>query len=138
MDNQSIATGGAGSSRPANATPICFIVEDEPGIRQIITYSLHDFGIRTKEFEDAPSVLQAVAQITPDLLFLDVSLQGSDAIDVIRGLAQRQYRGAVQIMSGKDPALIEEVRRVGERHALRMLPALAKPFRAETIRRIIR
>ncbi len=138
MDNDSIATGGAGSSRPANATPICFIVEDEPGIRQIITYSLHDFGIRTKEFEDAPSVLQAVAHITPDLLFLDVSLQGSDAIDVIRGLAQRQYRGAVQIMSGKDPALIEEVRRVGERHALRMLPALAKPFRAETIRRIIR
>jgi EAL domain-containing protein (putative c-di-GMP-specific phosphodiesterase class I)/ActR/RegA family two-component response regulator len=138
MNNEPIAEHGGGVAQPGSATPICFIVEDEPGIRQIITYSLHDFGISTKEFEDASSVLAAVAHVTPDLLFLDVSLQGSDAIDVIRGLAQHHYRGAIQIMSGKDPALIEEVRRVGERHALRMLPALAKPFRAETVRRIIR
>jgi len=140
MNDEGIAEGIAkeGVVQPISPTPICFIVEDEPGIRQIITYSLHDFGIRTKEFEDAPSVLDALVHVAPDLVFLDVSLQGSDAIDVIRGLAQRQYRGAVQIMSGKDPALIEEVRRVGERHALRMLPALAKPFRAETVRRIIR
>jgi len=138
MNEEPIATRGTGAARPAAPAPVCFIVEDEPGIRQIITYSLHDFGISTKEFEDAPSVLDALLQVKPDLLFLDVSLNGSDAIDVIRGLAQLQFRGAIQIMSGKDPALIEEVRRVGERHALRMLPALAKPFRAETVRRIIR
>ena len=138
MSNEGAAEGGAGAVRPANLPPICFIVEDEPGIRQIITYSLHDYSIRTKEFDGAPAVLEALDQITPDLFFLDVSLRGSDAIDVIRGLAQRQYRGAVQIMSGKDPALLEEIRRVGERHSLRMLPALAKPFRAETVRKIIR
>jgi CheY-like chemotaxis protein len=103
------------------APPICFIVEDEPGIRQVITYSLHDYGIATKEFDNAPAVLSALEHIAPSLCFLDVSLQGSDAIDVIRGLAQHNYRGPVQLMSGKDPALLEEIRRVGERHSLRML-----------------
>jgi EAL domain-containing protein (putative c-di-GMP-specific phosphodiesterase class I) len=131
------ASAGAAAVR-GSSTPLCFIVEDEPGIRQIITYSLHDFGILTNEFESAPAVLEALKQAKPDLFFLDVSLHGSDAIDVIRGLAQVNYRGTVQIMSGKDPALLEEIRRVGERHSLRMLPVLTKPFRAEAVRKIIR
>jgi EAL domain-containing protein (putative c-di-GMP-specific phosphodiesterase class I) len=139
------AAGIHGTSAPAgaatasaNSPPLCFIVEDEPGIRQILIYSLHEFGILTNEFESAPAVLEALKVTKPDLFFLDVSLQGSDAIDVIRGLAQLHYRGTVQIMSGKDPALLEEIRRVGERHSLHMLPVLPKPFRAETVRKIIR
>jgi EAL domain-containing protein (putative c-di-GMP-specific phosphodiesterase class I) len=120
------------------ASPVCFVVEDEPGIRQIITYSLHDFGIPTREFGDACEVLSALDQMTPGMCFLDVSLQGSDAIDVIRGLAKHNFRGPVQLMSGKDPALLEEIRRVGERHSLNMLPVLPKPFRAEAVRKIIR
>jgi EAL domain-containing protein (putative c-di-GMP-specific phosphodiesterase class I) len=120
------------------SAPICFVVDDEPGIRQIITYSLHDYGIQTHEFEAAAPVLDALKRVSPDLFFLDVSLRGSDAIDVIRGLAAHQYRGTVQIISGKDPQLLEEIRRVGERHSLRMLPVLSKPFRAERVRNIIR
>jgi EAL domain-containing protein (putative c-di-GMP-specific phosphodiesterase class I) len=121
-----------------NSPPLAFIVEDEPGIRQIICYSLHNFGIQTNEFEAAQAALDAMKLQTPDLFFLDVSLKGSDAIDVIRGLAQHTYPGTVQLMSGKDPALLEEIRRVGERHSLRMLKPLQKPFRPEAIRNIVR
>lgn len=127
----------APASSAAAPAPLCYVVDDEPGIRQIITYSLHGFGIRTREFEGAPTVLAALKQQSPDLLFLDVSLRGSDAIDVIRGLAANNYSGTVQIMSGKDPALLEEIRRVGERHSLHMLPVLSKPFRADAVRKVI-
>jgi len=116
----------------------CFIIDDEPGIRQIVAYSLHNFGIATREFDNAPGVLTALEHSTPDFCFLDVTLESSDAIDVIRGLAQRGYRGPVQLMSGRDPALLQEVRRVGERHALNMLPVLPKPFRAEAVRKIVK
>lgn len=128
----------SGQTAAVGVPPICFIVEDEPGIRQVITYSLHDYGIATKEFDNAPAVLLALEHFVPSLCFLDVSLQGSDAIDVIRGLTLHNYRGPVQLMSGKDPALLEEIRRVGERHSLHMLPVLTKPFRAEAVRKIIR
>jgi EAL domain-containing protein (putative c-di-GMP-specific phosphodiesterase class I)/CheY-like chemotaxis protein len=131
--------GAAADRAPAaGAALLCFIIEDEPGIRQVLTYSLHEYGITTKEFDAAPAVLSALDHHSPHLCFLDISLQGSDAIDVIRGLALRHYRGPVQLMSGKDPALLEEVRRIGERHSLHMLPVLTKPFRAETVRKIIR
>jgi EAL domain-containing protein (putative c-di-GMP-specific phosphodiesterase class I) len=137
-DAQAVSGTASGRAARADTPPICFIVEDEAGIRQVITYSLHDYGIATKEFDDAPGVLRALEQFTPSLCFLDVSLQGSDAIDVIRGLAQHNYRGPVQLMSGKDPALLEEIRRIGERHSLHMLPVLTKPFRAEAVRKIVR
>jgi EAL domain-containing protein (putative c-di-GMP-specific phosphodiesterase class I) len=136
-DEQAVA-GASVERAPAAVAPLlCFVIEDEPGIRQVITYSLHDFGITTKEFDAAPAVLRALQHRTPQLCFLDVSLQGSDAIDVIRGLALHKYRGPVQLMSGKDPALLEEIRLIGERHALHMLPVLTKPFRAEAVRKII-
>ena len=116
----------------------CFIVDDEPGIRQVIAHSLHDFGIATREFDNAASVLAALEHSSPDFCFLDVTLAGSDAIDVIRGLAQRCYGGPVQLMSGRDPTLLEDIRRVGERHALNMLPVLPKPFRAVAVRTIVK
>lgn len=131
------AESGTPAPGPA-AGPVCFIVEDEPGIRQVIAYSLRDFGVPTMEFDDASGVLAALGHVSPGMCFLDVSLHGSDAIDVIRGLAKHNYRGPVQLMSGKDPALLEEIRRVGERHSLHMLPVLAKPFRTAAVRRIIR
>ncbi len=128
----------AGAETASGPLPVCFVIEDEPGIRQIITYSLHDFGVPTREFDNAGAVLDALEQISPGMCFLDVSLQGSDAIDVIRGLAKYNFRGPVQLMSGKDPALLEEIRRIGERHSLHMLPVLPKPFRTEAVRKIIR
>lgn len=118
--------------------PFCFVVDDEPGIRRIVTYTLREFGISAAEFEDACGVMMDIDKRPPDLVFLDVSLNGSDAIDVIRALGDKNFRGAVQLMSGKDPALLEEIRRVGERHSLRMLPAIQKPFRPDAIRKAVK
>lgn len=118
--------------------PFCFVVDDEPGIRRIVSYTLREFGITAAEFEDACGVMMDFDKRTPDLVFLDVSLNGSDAIDVIRTLGEKNFRGAVQLMSGKDPALLEEIRRVGERHSLRMLPVIQKPFRPDAIRNAVK
>jgi EAL domain-containing protein (putative c-di-GMP-specific phosphodiesterase class I)/FixJ family two-component response regulator len=120
------------------AKPFCFVVDDEQGIRRIVSFTLREFGISCSEFEDACGVMMDFDKRTPDLVFLDVSLNGSDAIDVIRTLGDKGYRGAVQLMSGKDPSLLEEIRRVGERHALHMLPVIQKPFRPDAIRAAVK
>jgi EAL domain-containing protein (putative c-di-GMP-specific phosphodiesterase class I)/CheY-like chemotaxis protein len=138
-----VMSATAGSTTPArgtpfNSPPIAFIIDDEPGIRQVVCYSLHNFGIQTNEFDNAQAALEALKRCTPDLLFLDVSLKGSDAVDVIRGLALHSYPGTVQLMSGKDPTLLAEICRVGERHSLRMLTPLPKPFKPDAIRHIVR
>jgi EAL domain-containing protein (putative c-di-GMP-specific phosphodiesterase class I)/CheY-like chemotaxis protein len=117
--------------------PLCFIVDDEPGIRYAVAVALDRLGIQTAEFVDAAALIDAAAERQPALIFLDVSLTTSDAVEALRGLDAKRYAGAVQLMSGKDSALLEDIKLIGERRGLRMLPVLTKPFRLRDIRAIV-
>jgi EAL domain-containing protein (putative c-di-GMP-specific phosphodiesterase class I)/CheY-like chemotaxis protein len=117
---------------------VCVVVDDEPGIQNIVVAAAAALGFQVARFRSADKALKAIEKIKPTLLFLDVSLEGSDAIDVIRGLGTSGFTGAVQLMSGRDAQTMEEVKRVGERHSLTMLPPLRKPFRLEAVRTIVR
>jgi EAL domain-containing protein (putative c-di-GMP-specific phosphodiesterase class I) len=122
----------------ADVHAVCMVVDDEPGIQNIVATAAAGLGYVVARFRGADKALKAAKKIKPRLLFLDVTLEGSDAIDVIRGLDACGFNGAVQLMSGRDPQTMEEVRRVGERHSLTMLPVLRKPFRLETVRAILK
>jgi EAL domain-containing protein (putative c-di-GMP-specific phosphodiesterase class I)/CheY-like chemotaxis protein len=111
----------------------CLIVDDEKSLRSLIARSLRQRMVMTEECGDAISALRAIKHRTPDLIFLDVSLERSDAIEVIRGLGEMQYSGVIQLMSGRDLPLLQDIKRVGERHSLKMLPVLQKPFRVDAI-----
>jgi EAL domain-containing protein (putative c-di-GMP-specific phosphodiesterase class I)/CheY-like chemotaxis protein len=118
-------------------TRVCFVVDDEPGIQNIIALAAQNFGMQVERFASAAKAIAALKKFSPSLVFLDVSLEGSDAIDVIRGFGAAGFHGTVQLMSGKDPLTIEEVRRVGERHSLVMLRPMHKPFRLDKVRAVI-
>jgi EAL domain-containing protein (putative c-di-GMP-specific phosphodiesterase class I)/ActR/RegA family two-component response regulator len=131
----------AGDERTAAAKPsstFCLIVDDERGVRNFVARCLRDQLVITEEYGDASSALEALKRRTPDLIFLDVTLERSDAIEVIRGLGSLHFSGSVQLMSGRDASLLEEIKRVGERYSLRMLPVLQKPFRADAIPDVLR
>ncbi|MEX0853169.1 MAG: EAL domain-containing response regulator [Bauldia sp.] len=123
--------------RPEEPLPLCFIVDDEPAVGRFIALALRGLGLSVEQFRDVPSMLEFLGQRLPGLIFLDISLGDSDAIDAIRGLAMRGFTGVVQVMSGSNSVLLEDVRRVGERHGLRMRPPLAKPFRIQAVERIV-
>jgi DNA-binding NtrC family response regulator len=114
----------------------CVIADDDPAVRSVLALAIVRCGLEPQGFGTAREVLEACRRDAPDLLFLDVALQGSDAIDVIRALGERRFRGAVQLVSGHH-GLLEHVRRVGERYGLRMLTPLNKPFRAGQVEQIV-
>jgi EAL domain-containing protein (putative c-di-GMP-specific phosphodiesterase class I)/CheY-like chemotaxis protein len=124
-----------GAARPAQRRR-CFVVEDDPAIRKVFNAALGnemDLG----GFSSAQELLDAWRADHPDIIFLDIALDRSDAIDVIRALATRKYRGAVQIVSGRDRILLDQVKRVGEQHGLNMLAPLQKPFRAAQLQALV-
>jgi len=118
----------------ASAIPTAFAVDDEEGICKVISMTLASMGVDTKTFHNAKDAVAALDEHLPSIIFLDVALEGSDAIDVIRGLGERGFGGVVQLMSGSNMALLEDVARVGARHGLTMRPPLQKPFRPDVIR----
>ena len=117
--------------------PLAFVIDDEDGICKLITMTLATMGINAVKFHTAKDAIAALDSHLPGLIFLDVALKGSDAVDVIRGLGERGYGGIVQLMSGSNVQLLEDVRRVGARHGLHMRPPLTKPFGAQSIRHVI-
>lgn len=125
------------SPRAASSGALCFVVDDEPAIGRFIDLAARGFGVEVEQFLDLPSMSVALTQRAPRLIFLDVSLGASDAIEAIRLLSTIEYRGVVQLMSGRDAALLDDVRLIGERHGLRMRPALSKPFRVDAVKKVI-
>jgi two-component system nitrogen regulation response regulator NtrX len=91
-------TGGA-TAADANA-PGAFVIDDERGICLFVGKVLEKLGFAVATFSNAKEALAALDPREPKIIFLDIALKQSDAIDVIKGLGERHYDGIIQLMSG--------------------------------------
>lgn len=126
-----------GEARGGVAEPCAFVIDDEGSISNLISTILESAGMRSQIFHTTEDAVAALDAGHPQIVFLDFALRKSDAVDVIRELGGRRYRGPVQVMSGNDPEILEDLRRIGTRHGLDMWPAITKPFSAEAICQVI-
>jgi EAL domain-containing protein (putative c-di-GMP-specific phosphodiesterase class I) len=132
-DAPSSAPNGEGSSSPVDA----FVIDDEVGICKFIALTLESLGLRSESYHTATHAIAALERGHPDIVFLDLALEGSDAIEVLRMFGEKRYSGVVQLMSGTSPGLLDDVRRIGARHGLNMRAPLEKPFRGDVIRQVM-
>jgi EAL domain-containing protein (putative c-di-GMP-specific phosphodiesterase class I)/CheY-like chemotaxis protein len=114
----------------------CVVIDDDPDICRLITHVLSGIGVSSVELQSASALESALASTCPSIIFMDVALSRSDAIDGIRILEQTSFKGVVQLISGKDPSLVDAVKVIGERHGLRMLDPMRKPFRSEELQQL--
>jgi len=113
---------------------LAFVIDDDASVRSSIEAVLAQLRMKAASFQMAKEALASLdAGHHPAIIFLDVALLRSDAIDVLRGLGERHYGGVVQLMSGGRQALIEAVQRIGVRHGIRLAAPLHKPFEREAI-----
>jgi EAL domain-containing protein (putative c-di-GMP-specific phosphodiesterase class I) len=124
-------------SDTAAAPAECFIVEDNPAVARFISRALSDFGVTAEQFANVPALADGLKRGMPTVIFLDISLGDSDAIDAIRTLSSAGFTGTVQVMSGSNTGLLSDVRQVGERHGLRMRSPLNKPFRIDAVKQVV-
>ena len=129
------APGGEAQSHPPVAD--AFVIDDEEGICKFVTFALANLGLKAESYHTAEHAVAALERGHPEIVFLDIALKGSDAIDVLRMLGEKRYSGVVQLMSGSNPDLLDDVRRIGARHGLIMRTPLQKPFRMEAMRQAI-
>lgn len=64
--------------------PKVLIVDDEPGIVDVLTFSLEEAGFETLIATDGPSALRRALTESPDLVLLDIMLPGLDGLTVCR------------------------------------------------------
>ena len=125
---------GASSLRGESAARIVYVLDDDVLVRRSISHLLNGGGYELHAFSEPAPMLGTLKQTCPDIIVLDLALGRSDAIDVMRQLAERKFAGKILLISGRDEATLGEVQRIGERQGLWMLPSLRKPFRGSELK----
>src|SRR3954463_13343906 len=81
----------------AAGAALCFVLDDEPAIGWVMTTALTSFGVTAQHFTTASAMFEVLGHRTPEIIFLDLFLGDTDAIDTLRELARIGFVGAVQI-----------------------------------------
>ena len=78
------------------------VVDDENDIRQLVSGILQDEGYSTRTAADSDSALSAITARRPNLVFLDIWLQGSrlDGLQLLDAIAQQHPEVPVVMISG--------------------------------------
>ena len=118
--------------------PICFIVDEDEAHRRFMALVLQGHGIETGVFANAYSLREGLIRRTPDLVFLDIPVIATQAMEAMRVLVDGSYRGPLQLVSSHGEFGIDAITRFGERNSLKMLPTVRKPVDRAVIKRVVR
>jgi EAL domain-containing protein (putative c-di-GMP-specific phosphodiesterase class I)/CheY-like chemotaxis protein len=114
------------------APPSCVVIDDDVAVCATIATLLQDRGCQVTTFNTIAELVRA-RPLQVDLVIADLSLRGSDAVEVLRCLREDGFSGAVALMSGHEARTIDQVQRIGKTYGLDMKPFLCKPIRGRDI-----
>ncbi|MFM6951316.1 MAG: response regulator transcription factor [Novosphingobium sp.] len=80
------------------------IVDDDPHIREVLTFAFDKAGLATCEAGDGEAALELVAQAAPDLVVLDINMPRMDGLEVCRRL-RAQGDLPILFLSSRDDEL---------------------------------
>ena len=77
------------------------IIEDEPNIRELVSYNLKAGGFLPLEAEDGISGMEMAETMNPDLILLDIMLPGKDGYEICKELRSAGHKTPIIMMTAK-------------------------------------
>ena len=105
--HDSVEMGGEAAGEAAGSARV-IIVDDDPGLRELLTEFLVDHGLRAEAVESGAALRTRLGRSPCDLIVLDMMMPGEDGLTVLRALTRGGQAPAVIMFS----ALASEVDRV--------------------------
>jgi DNA-binding response OmpR family regulator len=119
------------------AQPRLLLIDDEPALADFLANAAREAGFEPAiTSEDQQFRDEFIAQ-RPNMVALDLGLPGMDGVELIRFLAEQDYRSPVLIVSGFDRRVLESAFRLGEALGLTMAGPLEKPVRLEELEALL-
>lgn len=118
--------------------PRLLLIDDEPQLAAFVASAARMCGfdpITTDRDEDFRARLLADA---PQMVALDLGMPGMDGVELLRFLADHDFKGPVLIISGFDRRVLESAFRLGEALGLKMVGPLEKPARLDALEAILK
>lgn len=75
-----------------------YCVEDDNGIRDLMTYTLAVSGYEAKGFPDSTGLWEALYTVRPELIMLDIMLPGEDGITILKKLRESSATADIPVI----------------------------------------
>jgi CheY-like chemotaxis protein len=113
---------------------IIMVVDDSQTVRNIMALILNRSGYRSVRVASAMEALQTLTELTPDLIFLDITLPGMDGLDVCKIIKEnpRTKQVPVIMLSGNNEVFDKVMGRLAGASDY-----ITKPFEPESILKCI-
>jgi DNA-binding response OmpR family regulator len=113
--------------------PRLLLIDDEPVLAEFIATAATECGFEPQITSRDEDFREEFAANRPDTVVLDLGMPGMDGVELLRFLADSDYRAPVLIVSGFDRRVIESAFRLGEALGLNMAGPVEKPVRFEIL-----
>lgn len=120
---------------PTSASPwlqSILVVDDEPGIRDLVAWVLADEGYRVTVVQDVPAAIAALEGLQFHAILTDLRMPGPPGLVLVEEIERRGLQTPVILMSGSLAELDGSDPRVE-----RLAGMVAKPLRLPTLRSLI-
>ena len=117
--------------------PRLLLIDDEPALADFLASAAEDTGFEPVITERDEDFRDAFIATQPDMVALDLGMPGMDGVELLRFLADQNYRSPVLIFSGFDRRVLESAFRLGEALGLKMAGPVEKPVRFEVLREVL-
>lgn len=116
------------------------VVDDDEFLLDLTSELLQQLGVgEVLQAHDGAAALELVDNnlARPDVILCDVNMAGMDGIELLRHLAERDYHGALIVMSGSGEGLLASVGDLALVHGLNLVTVLRKPLDPDELLRAL-
>ena len=113
--------------------PRLLLIDDEPALADFLASAARECGFEPQITDKDEDFRRQFKANRPEMVALDLGMPGMDGVELIRFLAEQDYRGPVLIVSGFDRRVLESAFRLGEALGLQMAGPVEKPVRFEVL-----
>jgi DNA-binding response OmpR family regulator len=117
--------------------PRLLLIDDEPTLADFLATAARGAGFDPIITAEDGQFRDSFLAERPDAVALDLGMPGMDGVELIRFLAEQDYRSPVLIVSGFDRRVLESAFRLGEALGLSMAGPLEKPVRLEALEQLL-
>lgn len=117
--------------------PRLLLIDDEPALAEFLANAARESGFDPVITSEDWQFREEFVANRPNMVALDLGMPGMDGVELLRFLAEQDYRSPVLIVSGFDRRVLESAFRLGEALGLSMAGPLEKPVRLEALEALL-
>lgn len=117
--------------------PRLLLIDDEPALADFVAQAAKMCGFLPVVTRTDQEFRDKFRESRPQMVTIDLGMPGMDGVELLRFLADEEFKQPVLIISGFDRRILESAFRLGLTLGLQMVGPLEKPTRLEDIEAIL-